>query len=124
MKEVKSASCHCGAVKFQVILEKGVGELRRCNCSLCTKKGAIMASVELGFLQVSHGFENLSLYQWNTKVAKHYFCKTCGIYTHHKRRSAPNEFAYNVACLDDQSGIDYSELVMLNGASSSGVADS
>jgi len=117
--EVKKGSCHCGAVEFKVKITDGFGELRRCDCSLCKKKGAIMASVNLENLEVIKGLDNLSLYQWNTGIAKHYFCKTCGIYTHHKRRSAPNEYAYNVACIDDAEAIQEDSVVMLNGAKNS-----
>lgn len=60
-----------------------------------------MAAVALEDLRIVKGEDNLSLYQWNTGVAKHYFCKTCGIYTHHQRRSNPNEFGVNTGCLEN-----------------------
>ena len=66
-----------------------------------------MASVPLAGLRIVRGQENLSRYQWNTGTAKHYFCKTCGIYTHHQRRSKPDEYGFNVACIDD---VDVEEL--------------
>ena len=66
-----------------------------------------MAGVPLNGLEVTKGSEKLSLYQWNTKTAKHYFCSHCGIYTHHQRRSNPNEYGFNVACIND---IDMNEL--------------
>lgn len=66
-----------------------------------------MASTPLADLTVTSGEDKLSLYQWNTRVARHYFCSICGIYTHHRRRKAPNEFAYNVACIE---GIDLDSL--------------
>ena len=103
MSEVKSGSCHCGAVQFEVTLAAGLQNLRRCNCSLCRRKGAIIASVPLAGLQITKGADMLTLYQWNSKTAKHYFCKVCGIYTHHQRRSNPHEFGFNVACL---AGVD------------------
>ncbi|GAL03459.1 Gfa-like protein [Photobacterium aphoticum] len=67
---------------------------------MCRKRGAIAASVLLENLKVVKGEDNLTLYQFNTMTAKHYFCKTCGIYTHHQRRSNPHQFAINVACLE------------------------
>jgi len=100
-------SCHCGAVEFEVSSESGPTGLKRCDCSLCTRRGAIMASTPLADLTVTSGEDKLSLYQWNTRVARHYFCSICGIYTHHRRRKAPNEFAYNVACIE---GIDLDSL--------------
>lgn len=103
MAEVRIGKCHCGAVEFAVTLDNGLENIRRCNCSLCRRKGALMAGVPLSGLRVTKGGDALTLYQWNTQTAKHYFCKTCGIYTHHQRRSDPTQFGFNVACLD---GVD------------------
>lgn len=107
MTEKKTGSCHCGAVEFQVLLENGLENLRRCNCSLCRRKGAIMAGVPLDRLVVTKGKDKLSLYQWNTKTAEHFFCSVCGIYTHHQRRSNPNEYGFNIGCFDE---VNYFEL--------------
>lgn len=96
-------SCHCGAVVLELDLPDGIVNPRRFNCSICRRKGAIVASVPLSSLTVVRGHEDLRLYQFNTMVAKHYFCGRCGIYTHHRRRSSPNEYGYNVGCLE---GID------------------
>jgi len=103
MTETRRGQCHCGAVVFEVELENGLEDLRRCDCSLCRRKGAIMASVPLRGFKVLKGAGMLTLYQWNTRTAKHYFCKVCGIYTHHQRRSNPTLYGFNVACLD---GVD------------------
>jgi len=54
-------------------------------------------------LHVVQGEEFLTLYEFNTKIAKHFFCRVCGIYTHHRRRSDPSVYGYNVACLE---GVD------------------
>jgi len=59
-----------------------------------------MGSVPLRGLRVVQGQELLSLYQFNTKTAEHYFCSRCGIYTHHRRRSKPSQYAYNIGCLE------------------------
>lgn len=53
------------------------------------------------------GEESLTLYQFHTKTAKHYFCKVCGIYPFHRPRTAPELYAINVACLE---GVDSFEL--------------
>ena len=103
MAQIKQGACHCGAVTFEVTLENGLQNLRRCNCSLCRRKGSIISSVPLAGLKITQGEDKLSLYQWNTKTAKHYFCSICGIYTHHQRRSNPNEFGFNLACIE---GVD------------------
>lgn len=117
--QTRRGSCHCGAVRFEVDLDDGFQDLRRCNCSLCSRKGALMASVPRDRLRVTAGAGKLSLYQWNTMTAKHWFCSVCGIYTHHNRRSNPAEFGFNVACLE---GVDVSALgpvAMGDGASMS-----
>jgi hypothetical protein len=93
-------SCHCGSVVLELDLSDGIVDPRRCDCSICRRKGAIVASVALSGVTVIQGDEALKLYQFNTKVAKHYFCSNCGVYTHHQRRSKPNEFGYNVGCLE------------------------
>jgi hypothetical protein len=97
------ASCHCGAVVLELDLPDGIVDPCRCNCSICRRKGAIVAAVPLSGLRVIQGDDVLTLYQFNTYTAKHYFCSRCGIYTHHQRRSKPNEYGYNIACLD---GVD------------------
>lgn len=109
--------CHCGSVVFEVELANGLGNLRRCNCSLCRRKGAVMASVPTSRLHVVKGADKLTLYQWNTKQAKHYFCSVCGIYTHHQRRSNPSEFGFNVACLEGIDPFALGPVAVGNGAS-------
>jgi hypothetical protein len=124
MNTVKTATCHCGAVELKIDLPDGLVNLRRCNCSLCRRKGAVMAMAPLAALNVSRGEENLGIYQWNTRVARHYFCKTCGIYTHHQRRSNPEEYGFNVACLEDIDPFALDDIALGDGASMSLVTDS
>jgi hypothetical protein len=114
-------SCHCGAVKFEV--RTAVTPATRCNCSLCRRKGALMSPmVPVGDLHVTEGADALSLYQFNTQVAKHYFCKHCGIYPFHQTRMKPDMWRVNLGCLD---GVDpYAlEAGVANGASLSVVED-
>jgi len=118
MQTVKG-TCHCKAIEFEVDLVDGFENVRRCNCSICSRKGAVMAGVTLERLRVTHGADKLSLYQWNTKIAKHYFCSICGIYTHHQRRSVPTEFGFNLACIE---GVDITSIDVIgasNGAAQS-----
>ena len=119
MSEIKNGKCHCGNVEFQVELENGFVDIRRCNCSLCRRKGAIIASVPIDKLKVIKGESNLTLYQWNTKTAKHYFCKTCGIYTHHQRRSNPSLFGFNIACIEGVDPFEFKDVKIGDGASQS-----
>jgi hypothetical protein len=104
---VHRASCHCGAVVLELSLPDGIVNPRRCNCSICRRKGAVAASVPLSGLRIVKGQETLRLYQFNTRTAKHYFCSVCGIYTHHQRRSNPDQYGYNVGCLE---GVDPNDI--------------
>jgi hypothetical protein len=108
-------SCHCGAVVLELDLPEGIVNPRRCNCSICRRKGAIVASVPLAGLHVVQGAEMLKLYQFNTRTAKHYFCGRCGIYTHHQRRSNPTEYGYNVGCLEGVNPYELGAVPTLDG---------
>ncbi len=94
------STCHCGSVELEVDLPDGIVDPRRCDCSICRRKGAVVASVPLSAVKIVKGEDVLSLYQFDTKEAKHYFCSICGIYTHHKRRSNPHQFGINIGCLE------------------------
>ncbi|MCG9696028.1 GFA family protein [Shewanella sp. Isolate11] len=109
------ASCHCGGVELLLYLPNGIENPRRCDCSICRRKGAIVASVALDGITILKGDNLLKLYQFNTLTAKHYFCSNCGIYTHHQRRSAPNEYGYNVGCLEGVNPFDLGKVVTLDG---------
>lgn len=100
LNEYHKLTCHCGSVELEVHLVNGLENPRRCDCSICRRRGAIVASVTLDNLKIVKGEDKLKLYQFNTMTAKHYFCSKCGIYTHHQRRSNPTEYGFNVACLD------------------------
>lgn len=108
-------SCHCGAVKFTVELPYGLSSARRCNCSICRMRGAVAVTAKTGGLRVTQGESELSTYRFNTGTAEHYFCSVCGIYTHHKRRSNPDELGVNVACLEGVSPFDFAEVVVYDG---------
>lgn len=92
-------SCHCGRVTFQVetVLDKVV----ECNCSICTKKGVLHHRVTPERFTLLTGAESLALYQFDTKEARHYFCKECGIHPFSNPRAAPDHYTINVRCLDD-----------------------
>lgn len=113
--EQLNGACHCGTVRFRVKLADGLRSSRRCNCSLCRMRGAVAVSANLDDIAILAGEEALSLYQFNTMTAKHYFCSKCGIYTHHQRRSNPNEYGVNAACLEGVSPFDFAEVPVLDG---------
>lgn len=113
--EKHTGSCHCGSVQFKVQLTDEFNTIRRCSCSYCSMRGAVAASAQLGGIEFTTGEENLTLYQFNTNTAKHYFCCICGIYTHHQRRSNPTQFGINVACLEGISPFDFPEVIVNDG---------
>ena len=115
VNSVHRASCHCGKVVMELALPNGLIDLRRCDCSLCRRRGAIAASVSLNDFKVVKGEDNLQLYQFNTKTAKHYFCRVCGVYTHHQRRSNPNQYGFNVACLEGINPLKLSGVPVYDG---------
>ena len=108
-------ACHCGTVQFLVRLTDGLNTARRCNCSYCRMRGAIAVSAELKDIEILEGEKALTLYQFNTMEAKHYFCSKCGIYTHHQRRSNPTQYGINVACLEGASPFDFDEVQVNEG---------
>lgn len=115
IKATHKASCHCALVQFELFLPNGLEQLRRCNCSMCSKRGAIVASVGLNAIKITKGKDVLSLYQFNTHTAKHYFCSNCGIYTHHQRRSNPDQYGFNIACLEGVNPYDFTDIPILDG---------
>ena len=107
--------CHCGAVRFEI--ETDIPELTMCDCSMCRRRNAVMVKVHESRFTLLAGAEALAEYQFHTRTARHYFCRTCGIYTHHQRRSNPNQFGINVACIEGFSPFDFPEVQVMDGVS-------
>ncbi|WP_109463962.1 GFA family protein [Albibacillus kandeliae] len=101
------ASCHCGAVVLTADLPRGLTAPARCDCSFCRRRQAANVSARTDTVTIVQGAENLTLYSWGTGTAKHYFCKTCGIYTHHQRRSDPDETGINLGCIEGANPRDF-----------------
>lgn len=95
-------SCHCGAVTFTV--DADITDIYTCDCSLCRRRSAKMTTVHHTRLVITSGEDRLSLYQWNAMIARHYFCSACGVYPFHRKRSMPDHYGVNIACLDDFDG--------------------
>jgi len=98
-------NCHCGAVELEV--ETDLENIKQCNCSICKRKNAKMNLIPKKSIKVVKGKDNLSNYQFNTMKAEHFFCKTCGVYTHHNRRTDPNGVGINIGCIDEIDPFDY-----------------
>lgn len=113
----RQGGCHCGKVRFEVALDGPGGDLYRCNCSLCRRKAIIMMPMPKEAFALTAGAGNLAVYQWNKNIAAHYFCTSCGVYTHHRRRSDPSQIAINYACLDGVETPAESVIGLIDGAS-------
>ena len=112
---MKKLKCHCGAIEANINVEKNFEKILRCNCSLCKRKGAVMSMVKNENFKITKGEDKLKLYQFHTKVAKHYFCSVCGIYTHHNPRSNPAMTGFNLGCLDDINTFELKEIFINDG---------
>ena len=112
---MKSLKCHCGAVEAKINAPDKLEKFLRCNCSLCKRKGAVMAMVKNEDFKITKGTDKLKLYQFHTKVAKHYFCSICGIYTHHNPRSNPAMTGFNLGCVDEIDTFDIEDIAINDG---------
>jgi hypothetical protein len=93
-----SGGCHCGNVRFRIRLRDR--KALSCNCSMCAKKGFINLIVAPEDFELLQGEDELSSYRFNTRVAEHRFCRTCGIHPFSRPRSHPGSFDVNARCLD------------------------
>ena len=98
-----SGGCHCGRVRFEIRAD--IDKLIDCNCSMCTQKGMLHVPVIEECFELLSGEEDISVYQFKSKTAKHFFCKHCGIHPFGRPRRAPNQYTVNARCLDDRDAI-------------------
>lgn len=96
-----SGNCHCGAVRFSVEAPEDV-EAEDCNCSICRMTGFLHLIAPKSKFTLLSGEQHLSLYTFNTGVAKHYFCNICGIKPFYIPRSNPDGVDVNIRCLTPQ----------------------
>ena len=96
---IYQGGCHCGAIHFEVEAP-GDLEVYECNCSICTKSGYLHLIVPRSKFRLLSGEDHLTSYAFNTGVAKHLFCKVCGIKSFYIPRSNPDGYAVNARCLD------------------------
>jgi hypothetical protein len=99
-----SGGCHCGAVRFEVELP-ALAQASSCNCSICEKTGFIHLIVPERRFRVLQGADGLTDYTFNTGVAHHLFCSTCGIKSFYRPRSNPDGWSVNARCLDDPEAV-------------------
>jgi hypothetical protein len=91
-------SCHCGKVRFEI--DTDVTPALRCNCSLCRRRGALMTPVfTRSNLRIISGSDDLAVYQFNSRVARHFFCRHCGVYPFHQTWKDRGLWRANIGCL-------------------------
>ena len=112
---MKKLTCHCKKVEAEINVSDDLVKTLRCNCSICKRKGAVMAMVKNEDFKISKGEDILKVYQFHTKVAKHYFCSICGIYTHHNPRSNPTMTGFNLGCLDEVDTFQLKSIIINDG---------
>jgi hypothetical protein len=100
--------CHCGSVRFRV--QDDLSRVTECNCSICAKKGFLHLIVPRERFELLSGEGALTTYRFNTGIAEHTFCRTCGIHGFYVPRSDPDKIDVNVRCLD---GVDLSTLTIV-----------
>jgi hypothetical protein len=91
--------CHCGAVAFEVDAPARL-TVSDCNCSICRMSGFLHLIVPRSRFRLLRGADGLSEYTFNTGIARHLFCRRCGVKSFYVPRSNPDGFSVNVRCLD------------------------
>ena len=94
-----TGGCHCGRVRFEVTAPAAIS-VAECNCSICAKSAYLHLIVPKDRFRLLAGEESLTTYTFNTGVAKHFFCKVCGIKSFYVPRSDPDGVSVNARCLD------------------------
>ncbi len=92
-------SCHCQQVTFKVNAPE-VPEVTVCNCSICKISNYHHLIVTQSDFELLSGEDNLTTYQFNSKIARHTFCKTCGVKPFYHPRSHPEGISVNLFCLN------------------------
>ena len=112
---MKKLVCHCGKIEAEINVPDNLKKVLKCNCSICKRRGAIMFMVKNENFKIIKGRNELKFYQFHTKVAKHYFCSNCGIYTHHNPRSNPSMTGFNVGCIDEIDTFKFEKVNLIDG---------
>lgn len=99
-KVIHHGGCHCGAVRFEV-RAPARPTVQRCNCSMCSKTAFLHLIVPAADFRLLSGEDALTTYTFNTGVAKHRFCRVCGVKSFYVPRSNPDGFSVNLRCLDE-----------------------
>ena len=113
-KHTHTGGCHCGAITFELQAPATL-KATRCNCSLCNMTGFVHVFASKGEFCITSGTDNLTEYRFNTKTARHMFCKTCGVKSFYVPRSHPDGWSVNLNCIE-QSTVESVEYGDFDGA--------
>lgn len=111
----REGACHCGGVKIAVDLPENPRP-HRCNCSMCAMKGSVAIDVPIAALTVLEGEGLLSRYSFGTGVARHWFCRQCGIHVFQQLRSDPEKYGVNGVCFPGLGQFDFAAMPVHDGA--------
>jgi len=112
-----AGSCHCGRIAFE--LEGEVDKAIDCNCSMCRRRGALLAFYPREALRLSTPEADMATYTFNKHALQHRFCPACGIAPFSEGvdpRSGAKTVAVNVRCLPDVD-LDALSITKVDGAS-------
>ncbi|HEX2139379.1 MAG TPA: GFA family protein, partial [Woeseiaceae bacterium] len=87
-----TGGCHCGRVRFEVTAPADL-EVNECNCSICRMSGYLHLIVRASDFRLLQGQSDLVSYTFNSGVAKHLFCRHCGVKPFYVPRSNPNGYS-------------------------------
>lgn len=90
--------CHCGAVRFEIDAPDEV-EVEDCNCSICAMTGFVHLIVPASRFRLLAGEDVLTTYRFNSGLARHRFCRICGIKSFYVPRSNPDGIDVDLRCL-------------------------
>ena len=105
--KVMRGGCHCGRVVYEV--EGPPSWITQCNCSICTKKGYLHWIVPRDKFRLLTPWDDLTIYTFNTHMAKHYFCPRCGVASFYIARSDPDKIDVNARCIE---GLDLAAIAL------------
>lgn len=95
-----TGGCHCGAVRFEAVLDGPPVPALDCNCSVCRMTGFLHVMVPHDKFELLSGRDDLSSYRFGTGAANHLFCTQCGVKSFYQPRSHPDAWSVNANCLD------------------------
>ena len=112
---MKILRCHCGGIEAEINVPSKLEKIIRCNCSICKRKGAVMSMVKNEDFRIIKVKYKLKIYQFHSKIAKHFFCSICGIYTHHHPRINPALTGFNLGCVDEINTFELKNILIADG---------